>query len=101
MGDGTRFWSSFGGADHYDYDSMAYAWSLENHRFVATHNYPTYTAKDCQAITKDKKTGKYNCEKKKFGLGLHHSLDFLRDELAFSESRGQSTTLMLHDYDEH
>lgn len=31
----TSMWKTFGGADHYDFNSMGYAWEVGQHRFVA------------------------------------------------------------------
>jgi hypothetical protein len=75
-----RFWSDFGGADHYDFNSMAYAWSVGAQRFIATHNYPTYEAKLS---------------------GAGRSLDFLADELRVSAANGQHAIVLIHDYGDH
>lgn len=72
---GSGPWSSFGGTDHYDVHSMAYAWSLPGtQRLIATHNYPTYIGLDCQT---DPNT---SCERE-LGKTLGDSMAFRRRAL--------------------
>eukprot|EP00931_Biecheleriopsis_adriatica_P085255 TRINITY_DN5957_c0_g2_i8.p1 TRINITY_DN5957_c0_g2~~TRINITY_DN5957_c0_g2_i8.p1 ORF type:complete len:1049 (-),score=85.90 TRINITY_DN5957_c0_g2_i8:203-3010(-) len=83
--------------DHYEKASMAYGFTIGNHRFAMLQNYPTYEGRLNQ-LGDDIHTQKNAGSGPKGIFGLRASLDWLEKDLEYACGSNMMVSLVFHDY---